>query len=170
MYITKGNPWVPGVELHLLVIRSYILDYHSNIYFEDYLSIAVEFNSIARIFSEIHEIVILNFLILGNFMASKESDSIIEQRTYIKFRTKLGFVPKAIFEELIILCPDSHLLCSRVCEWAARFRGGRVSVEDDLRPGPEFKVRTDENIARIKVGLSFLWAFVFYQKFAKRPF
>ena len=29
-------------------------------------------------------------------MASKESDSIIEQRTYIKFRTKLGFAPKAI--------------------------------------------------------------------------
>ena len=43
-----------------------------------------------------------------------------------------------------------HLSYSRVCEWAARFRGGRLSVEDDLRPGPEFKVRTDENIARIK--------------------
>ena len=83
-------------------------------------------------------------------MASKESDSIIEQRTYIKFRTKLGFALKAIFEELVIVCPDSHLSYSRVCEWAARFRGGRLSVEDDLRPGPEFKVRTDENIARIK--------------------
>ena len=59
-YVAKGNPWVPGVDLHLLVIRSYILDYPSNIYFEDYLSIAVEFNSIARIFSEIREIVILD--------------------------------------------------------------------------------------------------------------
>ena len=83
-------------------------------------------------------------------MASKESDSIIEQRTYIKFRTELWFAPKAIFEELVIVCPDSHLSYSRVCEWAVRFRGGRLSVEDDLRPGPEFKVRTDENIARIK--------------------
>ena len=83
-------------------------------------------------------------------MASKESDSIIEQRTYIKFHTKLGFAPKAIFEELVIVCSDSHLSYSRVCEWAARFRGGRLSVEDDLRPGPEFKVRTDENIARVK--------------------
>ena len=50
-------------------------------------------------------------------MASKESDSIIEQRTYIKFRTKLGFAPKAIFEELVIVCPDSHLSYSRVREW-----------------------------------------------------
>ena len=83
-------------------------------------------------------------------MASKESDSIIEQRTYFKFRTKLGFAPKAIFEELVIVCQDNHLSYLRVCEWAARFRWGRLSVEDDLRPGPEFKIRTDENIACIK--------------------
>ena len=77
-------------------------------------------------------------MLLANFIASKESDFIIR------------FAPKAIFEQLVIVCPDSHLLYPRVCDWAARIRGGSLSVEDDLRPGPEFKVRTEENIARIK--------------------
>ena len=80
----------------------------------------------------------------------KDSDTIIEQRAYIKFRTKLGIAPKAILEELVIVCPDTHLSYSRVCEWAARFREGRLSVEDDHRPGPGFTVRTDDNITRIK--------------------
>ena len=63
-------------------------------------------------------------MIPDNIMASKNSDSIIEQRAYIKFHTKLSFAANAIFEELVIEYHDSHLSYSRVCEWAARFRGG----------------------------------------------
>ena len=80
----------------------------------------------------------------------KDSDAIIEQRAYIKFRTKLGIARKAILEELVIVCPDTHLSYSRECEWAARYREGRLSVEDDHRLGPDFTVRTDDNITRIK--------------------
>ena len=82
-------------------------------------------------------------------MECKYSDTIIEQRAYIKFRTKLRIGRKAILEELVIVCSGSHLSYSRVCEWTTRFRE-RLSVKDDHRPGPDFRVRTDDNITRIK--------------------
>ncbi len=45
---------------------------------------------------------------------------------------------------------DNTLQRSTVCEWAKRFREGRVSVDDNPREGRPITVRTPSNIRKVK--------------------
>ena len=69
-----------------------------------------------------------------------------EQRTNIKFLTKLG---KSATETLSLLQQAYGEECmsrARVFEWHKRFREGREEVEDDPKSGRPLSAKTDRNI------------------------
>ncbi len=58
-----------------------------------------------------------------------------EQRIVIKFLTKISKSNTEIIEMLTVGYGDNTLKRSTECEWAKRFREGRVSVDDNPREG-----------------------------------
>jgi hypothetical protein len=73
-----------------------------------------------------------------------------EYRTDIKFRCLLGISAAQIHRELTSI-PGSYPPAERtVADWAARFREGRHSVEDDPRPGRPVSAVTPEFISLVE--------------------
>jgi histone-lysine N-methyltransferase SETMAR len=59
----------------------------------------------------------------------------IEYRTVIKFFVKEGLTPNEIHSKFIKVYGDSSPSFSTIKKWAAEFRRGRTSLEDDPREG-----------------------------------
>jgi hypothetical protein len=57
------------------------------------------------------------------------------QRSYIKIETVCGKNPTEIHIALREVCGEQTVDCSAVSHWAARFCEGRVTINDDPRPG-----------------------------------
>lgn len=75
--------------------------------------------------------------------------SIEEQRAYIKIETLRGKNPTEIHSALSDVCGELTVDRSTVSRWSNRFRGGRVNIHDDPRPGRP-KTSTDErNVKRV---------------------
>ena len=74
----------------------------------------------------------------------------VEQRTNIKFCVKLGKTATETFNMLLEVYGDSCMSRTRVFEWHKRFVDGRLSVEDDAKPGRPCSVKTDVNIEKVR--------------------
>ena len=59
----------------------------------------------------------------------------IEYRAVIKFFVKEGLTPYEIYLKFIKVYGDSSLSFSTIKKWAAEFKRGRTSLEDDPRKG-----------------------------------
>jgi hypothetical protein len=55
----------------------------------------------------------------------------IEYRAVIKFVVKEGSTPNEIHSKFIKVYGDSSPLFSTIMKWAAKFKHGRTSLEDD---------------------------------------
>ena len=60
--------------------------------------------------------------------------------------SKLGKTATETFNMLLEVYGDSYMSRTRVFEWHKRFVDGRLSVEDDAKPGRPCSVKTDANI------------------------
>jgi len=79
-------------------------------------------------------------------MASADASSTVtveDQRLYIKTETLCGKTPTEIHSALCEVCGEQTEELSTVSRWATRFREGRVTINDDQRPGRP-KTSTDE--------------------------
>jgi transposase len=61
----------------------------------------------------------------------------IEYRAVIKFFVKEGLTPNEIHSKFIKVYRDSSPLFSTIKKWAAEFKYGRTSLEDDPRGRPK---------------------------------
>jgi len=59
----------------------------------------------------------------------------IEYRAVIKFFVKGGLTPDEIHSKFIYVYGDSSPSLSTIKKWAAEFKRGRTSLQDDLREG-----------------------------------
>jgi histone-lysine N-methyltransferase SETMAR len=59
----------------------------------------------------------------------------IEYRAVIKFFVKEGLTPNEIHSKFIKVCGDSSPSFLTIKKWAAEFKRGRTSLEDDPREG-----------------------------------
>jgi hypothetical protein len=71
-----------------------------------------------------------------------------DQRTYIKIETLRGQNPTENHNVLREVCGEQTVDRSTVFRWATSFREGRVSMNDDLRPGRP-KTSTDERSVKL---------------------
>ncbi len=67
----------------------------------------------------------------------------------IKFLTKEEITPKNIHDRMIKIYGESSISYTTVKKWAALFKSGRESLEDDPRPVRPKIFSTPENISRI---------------------
>ena len=67
-----------------------------------------------------------------------------KHRAVIKFLTKEGVSPQNIHERLVNVYQDQSPSYSTVKKWAAEFKRGRDSIEDDPRCGRPVEVMTNE--------------------------
>ena len=74
----------------------------------------------------------------------------VEQRTNIKFCVKLRKTATETFNMLLEVYGDSCMSRTRAFEWHKRFVDGRLSVEDDAKPGRPCSVKTDVNIEKVR--------------------
>jgi len=74
----------------------------------------------------------------------------IEYRAYIKIRALLGVSAQAITNELVLVHGDQAPKYSTVAKWAALFKDGRESLEDDPRSGRPQTTYTAENIEQVR--------------------
>jgi histone-lysine N-methyltransferase SETMAR len=58
-----------------------------------------------------------------------------ECRAVIKFSVKEGLMPNEIHSKFIKVCGNSSPSFSTIKKWAAEFKRGRTSLEDDPRKG-----------------------------------
>jgi hypothetical protein len=58
-----------------------------------------------------------------------------DQRSYIKIETLRGQTPTEIHIALREVCDEQTMDRSTVSRWATRLREGRVTINDDPRPG-----------------------------------
>ena len=78
-------------------------------------------------------------------------DQNTEIRSYIKCRIRLNVDSKQICNELCGIYGPQTISMRTVFRWVKAFKAGKVSVEDDTRPGrPKISV-TEANIAALKV-------------------
>ena len=73
----------------------------------------------------------------------------IEYRAYIKIRALLGVSAQAITNELVLVHGDQAPKYSTVAKWAALFKDGRESLEDDPRSGRPQTTYAAENIEHV---------------------
>jgi histone-lysine N-methyltransferase SETMAR len=73
-----------------------------------------------------------------------------EHRSVIKFLTKQGKAPKDIYQSLVSVYGDRAPPKSTVKYWAAEFKRGRKSIEDDSRSGRPVEATTPENCAAVE--------------------
>jgi len=78
----------------------------------------------------------------------------IEYCVVIKFFVKEGLTPKEIHSKFIKVYGDSFPLFSTIKKWAAKFKHGCTSLEDDPCEGRPKSATTPEIIEQI---LSFLY-------------
>jgi len=73
----------------------------------------------------------------------------IEYRAVIKFFVKEGLTPNEIHSTFIKVYGDSSPSFSTVKKWAAEFKRGRTSLEDDPREGRPKSATTPEIIEQV---------------------
>ena len=73
-----------------------------------------------------------------------------EHRSVIKFLTKEGAAPQDIHERLVKVYGDQAPAYATVKKWAAEFKRGRQSIEDDPRSGRPVEATTPENCAAVE--------------------
>ncbi|XP_041350779.1 protein GVQW3-like [Gigantopelta aegis] len=73
----------------------------------------------------------------------------ISHRAVIRYFGLTGLTPKEIHEDMVITLGEDTPLYSMVKKWAAEFKHGRESLEDDPRPGRPVTVTTQKTIAKI---------------------
>ena len=78
-------------------------------------------------------------------------DQKTEIRSYIKCRIKLNIDSKQIFNELGGIYVPQTISMGTVFRWIKAFKAGKVSVEDDTRPGRHKTSVTKANIAAVKI-------------------
>jgi len=74
----------------------------------------------------------------------------IAYRAVIKFFVKEGLTPNEIYLKFIKVYGDSSPSFSTIKEWAAEFKRGRTSLEDDPREGRSKSVTTPEIIEQVQ--------------------
>jgi histone-lysine N-methyltransferase SETMAR len=74
----------------------------------------------------------------------------IEYRAVIKFLVKEGLTPKKINSKFRKVCGDSSPSFSTIKKWAAEFKRGRTSLEDDPREGRPKSATTPEIIEQVR--------------------
>ena len=74
-----------------------------------------------------------------------------ETRSYIKCRIRLNTYSKLIFNELSGIYGPQTISTRTVFRWVKAFKAGKVSVEDDTRPGMPKTSVTKANIAAVKI-------------------
>ncbi len=74
----------------------------------------------------------------------------VEYRAYIKIRVKLGDNSTSIHDDLKRVYGHDAPSYHTVADWAARFRDGRETIEDDQRSGRPVSTCTPENIERVR--------------------
>ena len=70
----------------------------------------------------------------------------LEIRAVIKYFCKKGMPPKEINEDFMETLGKESAFYSTVKKWAADFKRGRESVEDDIRSGRPKYATSDENV------------------------
>ncbi|XP_041349335.1 protein GVQW3-like [Gigantopelta aegis] len=73
----------------------------------------------------------------------------ISHGTVIRYLGLKGLTPKEIHEDMVVTLGEDAPSYSMVKKWAAEFKRGRESLEDDPRPGRPVTVTTQETIAKI---------------------
>ena len=73
----------------------------------------------------------------------------IEYRAVIKFFVKEGLTPNEIHSKFINVYGDSSPSFSTIKKWAAEFKRGRTSLEDDPREGRPKSATTPEIIEQV---------------------
>jgi transposase len=73
----------------------------------------------------------------------------IEYRAVIKFFVKEGLTPNEIHSNFVKAYGDSFLSFSTIKKWAAEFKRGRTSLEDDPREGRPKSGTTPEIIEQV---------------------
>jgi transposase len=73
----------------------------------------------------------------------------IEYRAVIKLFVKEGLMPKETHSKFIKVYGDSSPSFSTIKKWAAEFKCGRISLEDDPRDGRPKSVTTPEIIEQV---------------------
>jgi len=73
----------------------------------------------------------------------------IEYRVLIKFFVKEGLMPNEIYSKFIKVYGDSFPSFSTIKKWAAEFKCGRTSLEDDPREGRPKSATTPEIIEQV---------------------
>ena len=76
-----------------------------------------------------------------------------DQRSYIKIETLRGKNPTEIHSALHEVCSEQTVDRSTVSHWATRFHEGRVSINDDPRPG---RPKTSRDERGVKLVVDFL--------------
>jgi len=74
----------------------------------------------------------------------------IEYRAVIKFFVKEGLTPNEIHSKFIKLYGDSSPSFSTIKKWAAEFKHGHTSLEDDPREGCLKSATTPEIIEQVQ--------------------
>jgi len=74
----------------------------------------------------------------------------LEYRSVIKFFVLDGLSPSEIHPKLVKVYKDSAPSLSTVKKWAAEFKRGRTSVEDDQREDGQKTVNVEENREKIR--------------------
>ena len=72
-----------------------------------------------------------------------------EQRAVIKYFVKEGLTPNEIYFKFIKVYGDSSPSFSTIKKWAAQFKHGRTSLEDDPREGLTKSATTPEIIEQV---------------------
>jgi len=73
----------------------------------------------------------------------------IEYRVFRKFFVKEGLTPNKIHSKFIKVYVDSSPSFSTIKKWAAEFKRGRTSLEDDPREGSPKSAKTPEIIVQV---------------------
>ena len=73
----------------------------------------------------------------------------IWHRDVIRYLQKKGLTAKEIHADMVSTLGDDAPALSTVKKWAAEFKRGRESLEDDPRSGRPSTATTQENIDRI---------------------
>jgi len=75
----------------------------------------------------------------------------IEYRAVIKFFVKEGFTPNEIHLKFIKVYGDSSPSFSTIKKWAAEFKRGRTSFEDDPREGRLKSATTQKSLNKCTI-------------------